>query len=455
LQAEARAREQLVAQEAERRRREEQARVAAAAQARVPAAAMASPVAPAPPRGRRVALVVGNGDYVDRPLRNPPNDARLMQRTLAGMGFEVQLVSNADRRGLLEGLRDFESRLREAEVAVFYFAGHGAQVGGTNYLIPVGAQIQGSADVADEAVDVHAVLRRIEAGRPRVGLVILDACRDNPYADTRRSAERGLARMNAPTGTIVAYATAPGRTAADGTAENGVYTSQLVRHLTMPGLDIKEVFDRTAQEVERLTNGQQQPREDIGLRGRFVLNHGEAGPPSVVPAAPLAAPGPAPTAPAVVPPPALTPIIALAPLAAPASLAGAVSTSSSVGVPDRPAEPSSAGPDTAGRIGGAVEVAPSRSYGGLLVAAIRPNIVYTDLSDINYETEVFVTARSDGRITAIRVTKPSGSRVWDDAVVRALERTERLPADINGQVPAQITREGLLVTLRPRDLAAR
>ena len=89
------------------------------------------------------------------------------------------------------------------------------------------------------------------------------------------------------------------------------------------------------------------------------------------------------------------------------------------------------------------------------MAAIRPNIVYTDLSDINHETEVFVTARPDGRITAIRITRSSGSRVWDDAVVRALERTERLPPDLNGQVPAQITKEGLLVTLRPRDLAAR
>jgi uncharacterized caspase-like protein len=225
---------------------------------------------------QRIALVVGNAAYTDRPLRNPVNDAQLMQATLRDLGFEVQVATNVDRRGLLGALRDFEARARGAEVALFYFAGHGAQVGGANYLIPVNAQIRAETDVPDESLDAAGVLRRIEEARPRVGLVILDACRDNPYPGANRSSTRGLARMSVPTGTIVAYATAPGSTAVDGSGTQGTYTGALARYLAQPGLDIKEVFDRAAQEVERLTNGRQRPREEIGLRGRFVLREGPA-----------------------------------------------------------------------------------------------------------------------------------------------------------------------------------
>ncbi len=117
------------------------------------------------------------------------------------------------------------------------------------------------------------------------------------------------------------------------------------------------------------------------------------------------------------------------------------------------ATPASSSSTASGRGRATVDTAPSRAYGGLLVAAIRPNIVYAEDSETNFETEVFVTTRPDGRISSVRITRPSASRVWDDAVVRALEKTERLPPDLNGQVPPLIAREGLLVTLRPRDLA--
>ncbi len=221
---------------------------------------------------KRVALVVGNSNYSERPRRNPVNDANLMQAALKELGFEVSLLRNADRRTLLAGLREFESKARDAEVALFFFAGHGMQVGGNNYLIPVGGTIQNETDVPDESVEAGSVLRRLEDARSKVALVILDACRDNPFAGASRSANRGLGRMSAPTGTIVAYSTAPGSTAADGTGSNGVYTEQLVRQLKASNLDIKEVFDRTAQEVERITGGKQRPREEVGLRGKFVLN---------------------------------------------------------------------------------------------------------------------------------------------------------------------------------------
>jgi formylglycine-generating enzyme required for sulfatase activity len=248
-----------------------QQRLAAAAAERARLAEQAAkPVIP-PGTEKRVALVMGNARYADRPLRNPGNDSALMASTLKALGFEVQVANDVDRRGMLTALREFETRARGADVALFYFAGHGAQVGGANYLIPVGAGIRVENDVPDEAIDASSVLRRIEDSGVKVGLVVLDACRDNPYPGASRSTSRGLARMSAPTGSIVAYATAPGSTAEDGTGDNGTYTAALARYLATPGLDIKEVFDRTAQEVERVTNGKQRPREEVGLRGRFVL----------------------------------------------------------------------------------------------------------------------------------------------------------------------------------------
>jgi formylglycine-generating enzyme required for sulfatase activity len=255
------ARQRVAAEQSERLRQEQEARRQAEA---------AKPVIP-PGTEKRVALVMGNARYADRPLRNPVNDSALMARTLQALGFEVQVANDVDRRGMLTALRDFENRSRGADVALFYFAGHGAQVGGANYLIPVNAGIRVENDVPDEAIDAASVLRRIEDTRVKVGLVVLDACRDNPYPGASRSTARGLARMSVPTGTIVAYATAPGSTAEDGTGDNGTYTAALARHLATPGLDIKDIFDRTAQEVERLTNGKQRPREEIGLRGRFAL----------------------------------------------------------------------------------------------------------------------------------------------------------------------------------------
>ncbi len=219
----------------------------------------------------KVALVVGNANYVDKPLQNPVNDAELMHKTLRGLGFEVTLVRNADRKVFLSALRGFETKARGAEMALFYFAGHGTQVGGSNYLLPVGAGIKTESDVVDEAVDASSVLRRIEESRARVGLVILDACRDNPYAGASRSSSRGLSRMSAPTGSIIAYSTSPGQTADDGRGKNGLYTEQLVKHLSTPELDLREVFDRTAKSVEHLSGGKQRPREDVALRDRVYL----------------------------------------------------------------------------------------------------------------------------------------------------------------------------------------
>lgn len=252
---------------------------------------------------RRVALVIGNAAYADAPLRNPVNDARLMESTLQRLGFDVDRVENADFKGLRRAIRDFGTRAAGADVALVFYAGHGMQEDGENYLMPIGAQIDKPADLAIEAISANALLRQVESVGARVALVVLDACRNSPMHTRTRSVSRGLARMNAPTGSIVAYAAQPGAVADDGDGANGLYTSYLARYLLQPGLDIKQVFEQTAIAVERDSRGRQRPREDIGLRGAFSLTGPAVTAP--VPAAtvqPAVAPATGISLPAITPP---------------------------------------------------------------------------------------------------------------------------------------------------------
>lgn len=237
---------------------------------------------------KRVALVIGNAAYASAPLRNPVNDARLMADTLKRLGFTVERIEDADFRQMQRAIRDFGSRANGAEVAFVYYAGHGMQSEGENYLIPVGAQIDKTADLAIEAVTASALLRQVEGAGARVSVVVLDACRNSPFHSRTRSASRGLARIDAPSGSIVAYAAQPGATADDGPGQNGLYTAQLARYLPVPGLDIKQVFEQTAIAVERESAGRQRPREDIGLRGTFLLAGGSPSAPTPLLPAPTA-----------------------------------------------------------------------------------------------------------------------------------------------------------------------
>lgn len=246
-------------------------------------------------QSQRVALVIGNAAYKEGALQNPLNDARLMAQTLAQLGFKVRKVENADFRTLQREVRDFGAAAQGAEVAFMYYAGHGLQHEGENYLVPIGAQIDKSADLASEAVQASTVLRQIEGAGVRVGIVVLDACRNSPVYSRVRSVSRGLVRMDAPSGTIVAYAAQPGAVADDGAGgSNGLYTGHLARYLQQPGLDLKQVFELTAIAVERDSQGKQRPREDIGLRGAFALAPSKTPPPGVPTAAtPAGRPGPA------------------------------------------------------------------------------------------------------------------------------------------------------------------
>lgn len=223
---------------------------------------------------RRVALVIGNGAYKDSPLKNPANDARAMGAALKGLGFEVDMVVNAGRKEMLAAVRTFGQKLTGGGVGLFYYAGHGIAVKGTNYLIPVGVEISSEDDVATEALDANTVLSRMDAAKNRVNLVILDACRNNPFARSFRSGNRGLAQMEAPSGSFVAFATAPGSTAADGDGQNGLYTQHLLRALKEPGLKVEEVFKKVRVSVKQASSDAQVPWDSSSLTGEFFFRAG-------------------------------------------------------------------------------------------------------------------------------------------------------------------------------------
>ena len=225
----------------------------------------------------RIALVVGNGNYQGQtpPLANPPNDARLMTAALKASGFEVIELIDADQRTMKTAISDFGARLEAAGedgVGLFYYAGHGVQIGGRNFLIPVGANINREPDVDIEAVSAATVLGQMEFARNRLNFVILDSCRNNPYARSFRAVTRGLARMNASRGTLVAYATGPGEVAADGTGANSPYTLALVEAMAIPGLAVEQMFKRVRQTVIARTVEQQVPWESSSLTGDFFFN---------------------------------------------------------------------------------------------------------------------------------------------------------------------------------------
>ncbi|MBU1229222.1 MAG: caspase family protein [Proteobacteria bacterium] len=250
-----------------------------------PCAALA---APNQPGEERYALVIGNSAYKSAPLKNPSKDARDMAALLKALGFNVTLKVDAGVKDMEEAVREFGLSLRKGGVGLFYFAGHGLQVAGNNYLVPVDAKIQTESDVRFECVDAGRVLGKMEdAGNP-LNIVILDACRNNPFARSFRSADRGLAEMRAPTGSIIAYATAPGSVASDGTGDNGIYTKHLLQAMRTPGLPITDVFMRVRMGVVADTAKKQVPWESSSLTGYFYLS-GEGQPGQATPPAPALA----------------------------------------------------------------------------------------------------------------------------------------------------------------------
>ncbi len=228
---------------------------------------------------RRVALVVGNGAYQAAPaLANPKNDAEAVAKVLTSLDFEVDLVVDADRVGLEKAILRF-AKLSEADAGLFFYAGHGLQVNGHNYLMPVDAEIESEQDLLFAAIEVAKVLRLIERVSP-IKLVVLDACRDNPIARTLAArmgtrsilVGRGLSRMDdAPKGTLIVYSTAPGEVAEDGAGANSSFTAALVKHLPTPGLSVHQVLIQVRRSVMDATRNQQVPWEHSSLTSDFYF----------------------------------------------------------------------------------------------------------------------------------------------------------------------------------------
>jgi uncharacterized caspase-like protein len=230
----------------------------------------------------RYALVIGNGAYPVSPLKNPANDSEDVARLLVQLGFTVIHRHDVGIREMEVAVRDFGRMLNAGGTGVFYFAGHGIQVKGRNYLIPVDAKIESESDVRYEALDVGRVLGKMEDAGNVLNIVIQDACRDNPFARGFRSARKGLARMDAPRGTLIAYATAPGSIAADGTGRNGVYTRNLLAHMATPGLPVEQVFKNVRIGVIQDSNQKQVPWESSSLTVNFSFAPTEAEQPKSV-----------------------------------------------------------------------------------------------------------------------------------------------------------------------------
>jgi uncharacterized caspase-like protein len=218
---------------------------------------------------KRIAMVIGNSDYEKSKLKNPVNDARSMARLLRRLDFDVDLVENGSRRDMVSEMNAFGRKLGQVDVGLFYYAGHGIQVKGRNYLIPTDAVLETEGDVEFEAIDLGRVLSKMEDSHCPLNIVILDACRDNPFARSFRSTSKGLALVDAPRGTLLAFSTAPGSVAADGKGNNGIYTKHLLANIERPDLSIEEVFKQVRIGVVNDTDGKQTPWESSSLMGSF------------------------------------------------------------------------------------------------------------------------------------------------------------------------------------------
>ncbi len=240
----------------------------ACALARTPAWAQAS--------ATRVALVIGNAAYARAPLANPGNDARVMAAALRQMGFDVVEALDASRAQMHAALTETVQRLAgKSGIGLLYYAGHGLQLDWRNYMLPVDASLTQAADVPQQAMDVQAVLGAFKTAGNRMNILVLDACRDNPFGQA--ASAKGLAPLDAPPGTFFAYATAPGNVAEDGSAQdgNGLYTRFLVQELQRKDAHIEDVFKRVRLQVRQASQGRQIPWESTSLEDDFVFASGQ------------------------------------------------------------------------------------------------------------------------------------------------------------------------------------
>lgn len=221
---------------------------------------------------KRLALVIGNADYPGtNKLSNSVNDATDMAVALRKLGFDVLEFTNLDKRGMMRAINTFGEKLRDYQVGLFYYAGHGVQYDNYNYLVPLDAKPDNRDDIQFDCLLADRILAKMDEARTRTNIIVLDACRNDPFERGRGTGNGGLASMNAPIGSVIAYATAPGKTAADGNGRNGLYTAALLKALQTPGLTITQLFQQVRSEVVRQTNYRQVPWETTSLTGDFYF----------------------------------------------------------------------------------------------------------------------------------------------------------------------------------------
>lgn len=220
---------------------------------------------------RRTALVIGNGAYKAAPLINPVNDVRLVASSLAAAHFKVIKLENATQEQMLKALSDFGAEIDKGGVGVFYFAGHGVQVGRQNYLIPVDANISREEQIRTRALNAQEVLDRMASAGNALNLLFLDACRNDPFPRSTRAATLGLAKMDAVLGMLVSFATAPGSVADDGGGRNSPYSKYLAESMRMPGLRIEDVLKRVRTRVREETDGRQITWDSSSIEGDFYF----------------------------------------------------------------------------------------------------------------------------------------------------------------------------------------
>jgi len=224
---------------------------------------------------KRLALLIGNADYQKcTSLRNPINDVRALATILQELGFTVIRKENLDHNGMKRAIQEFGDQLRNYELGMVFYSGHGVQVKGRNYLIPIDAALAYESDTEYHCVDAGSILAKMEGAKSKVNVVVLDACRNNPFEKSwnRSLDQSGLASMAAPAGTMIAYATSPGTTASDGSGANGLYTAELLRCLRIPNLKIEDVFKQVRIAVMQKSGNAQLPWESSSLTGDVILN---------------------------------------------------------------------------------------------------------------------------------------------------------------------------------------
>lgn len=220
----------------------------------------------------RHALVIGNNRYQNAPLQNPVNDARAIAGELKASGFDVTLLLDTGRDAMLNAIEKYGNQLAARKaVGLFYYAGHGAQLAWRNYLVPVDAVIKSIDDMPARAVELNALLQSLIKAKNPMNVIVLDACRDNPFGKALSAEHKGLSQFDAPSGSLLAYATSPGNVASDGAGSNGLYTENLLRELKVPDAKIEDIFKRVRLAVRRRSNGEQIPWESTSLEEDFYF----------------------------------------------------------------------------------------------------------------------------------------------------------------------------------------